>query len=723
LQGFHQRYQNGFDCQGLWIEVGVEKKLGLNSKRDIETFGLAEFARECRAVVAWSVDELTQGSIRLGMWMDWGNDYLTSADANIEYIWKFLKIIHNRGWLYQGHRATEWCPRCGTSISAHELIGSYVDLESPSVRVRLPLVDRPGQSLVIWTTTPWTLPANVAVAVSADAEYGLTEEGDWAALGAAPEEQFIMVVKGSDLNGLVYQSPFDDLPAVCDVEHRVVLWDDVSLDEGTGDLFSSTQAVVAWTMTAYTLLMAAVIPLTGWAANRFGTKRLLLWSVLVFTLGSLLCAAAPNIALLVVFRALQGIGGGMMMPLTLTILTHEAGPKRLGRVLTIASIPMLIAPICGPILGGWLIDSFGWQWIFLINLPVGIALLVLAAVVLAKDEPSVAESFDFIGMLLLSPGLAIFLYGVSLIPGRGRVTDPHVLVPAMFGSALIVAFILHALFRAEHPLIDLRLLANRAVASANATRFLFAITFFGMCLLLPGYFQQVLRKSPLQSGLLLVPQTLAAAAVMPLVGRLMEKRGPRDVVLAGIMLIVVGLTGFAYGVGHQRANTPVLLAGLALFGIGSGCSMIPVSWTAVQTLESRAVAHGSTLFNVNHNVAAAIGAALMSVILTSRFNRSHSITTAHVANTMREEAARRGASSDPPTLPSEVFTPDFVTHVTSELFRAYTMVFVVAVILASAAFVPAFFLPKLARADLGTQRGEPSVTGLSHRGPARSHGD
>ncbi len=233
-QGYHLRYQNGFDAQGLWIEVGVEKALGLDSKREIETYGLANFARECRKVVEWSVNELVAGSVRLGQWMDWGNDYVTSADTNIVYIWRFLQVVHERGWLYKGHRATEWCPRCGTSISAHELIGSYVDLESPSVRVRLPITGRPGEFLVIWTTTPWTLPANVAVAVSAEAEYGRTASGDWLAVTTAPDTPFVEVRRGSELVGWRYDGPFDSLPALAGVEHRVLAWDEVELDEGTG---------------------------------------------------------------------------------------------------------------------------------------------------------------------------------------------------------------------------------------------------------------------------------------------------------------------------------------------------------------------------------------------------------------------------------------------------------------------------------------------------------
>src|SRR4026209_1557402 len=155
LRGHHQRFQNGFDCQGLWIEVGVERQLGLNSKREIEEYGLAEFARRCRDVVVRSSEALTEGSIRLGQWMDWGRDYFTFSDTNIEYIWKFLKLVHERGWLVLRARSAEWCPRCGTSISAHELHGSYEGRIDPSLYVRFPLLDRQNEALVVWTTTPW----------------------------------------------------------------------------------------------------------------------------------------------------------------------------------------------------------------------------------------------------------------------------------------------------------------------------------------------------------------------------------------------------------------------------------------------------------------------------------------------------------------------------------------------------------------------------------------
>ena len=236
LRGFDQRYQNGFDCQGLWIEVGVERELGLNSKREIEEYGLAEFARRCREKVVWSATELTRGSKRLGQWMDWGNDYFTFSDTNIEYIWRFLKLMHERGHLYKGHRSTEWCPRCGTSISQHELSqsGVYQDKTDPSLFVRFPLLERPGESLVIWTTTPWTLPANVAAAVQPDADYGLRESGEWVAVARYPDERFTQRLKGSELVGWKYRGPFDDLPSAEGVEHRVIPWEEVSLEEGSG---------------------------------------------------------------------------------------------------------------------------------------------------------------------------------------------------------------------------------------------------------------------------------------------------------------------------------------------------------------------------------------------------------------------------------------------------------------------------------------------------------
>ena len=234
LRGYDQRYQNGFDCQGLWVEVEVEKALGLNSKREIEEYGLAEFAARCRERVAEFAEVITEQSKRLGMWMDWDNDYYTFSDTNIEYIWRFLKEVHGRGWLYQGHRSTQWCPRCGTSLSQHEQAGeeNYEELEHPSLYVRFPLKDREGESLVVWTTTPWTLPANVAAAVRPDAEYGLRGRRLAARRDRTASTTASRAARSS--SGSSTRARSTTSPAQEGVVHRVIPWDEVALDEGTG---------------------------------------------------------------------------------------------------------------------------------------------------------------------------------------------------------------------------------------------------------------------------------------------------------------------------------------------------------------------------------------------------------------------------------------------------------------------------------------------------------
>ena len=193
-------------------------------------------------------------------------------------------------------------------------------------------------------------------------------------------------------------------------------------------------STVAWSVTAYTLALATVIPMTGWAADRFGTKRLYMTAIALFVSGSVLCAASWSIGALIGFRVLQGLGGGMLMPLGMTIMTRAAGPHRMGRLMAILGVPMLLGPILGPIIGGWLIQVASWHWIFLINAPIGLVAIIYAWRVLPSDTPEPSESFDFLGMALMSPGLALFLFGVSSIPGEGTATAPRVWVSMLLGA-------------------------------------------------------------------------------------------------------------------------------------------------------------------------------------------------------------------------------------------------------------------------------------------------
>jgi EmrB/QacA subfamily drug resistance transporter len=460
------------------------------------------------------------------------------------------------------------------------------------------------------------------------------------------------------------------------------------------DQFESTQAVVGWTMTGYTLALATVIPLTGWAADRFGTKRLFMGSVLAFALGSVLCALASNILQLIIFRVIQGVGGGMLMPLAFMILTREAGPGRLGRLMSILSIPMLLAPIAGPILGGWLIDTSSWRWIFLINLPIGLITIVLAALVFPRDHPARSETFDVIGGLLLSPGLATFLFAVSSIPRRGTVADRHVLIPAAIGLALITAFVVHALHRTDHPLIDLRLFKNRVLTHANVTMLVFATAFFGAGLLLPSYFQQVLHQTPMQAGVRMIPQGLGAMLTMRLTGPLVDRQGPGKILLVGIALITAGLGTFVFGVARQADYLPTLLVGLAIMGLGMGCTMMPLSVASVQALAPHQIARGTTLISVSHQVGGSMGTALMSMVLTNQFNRSENISAANKLASLQQQAATSGVPVDQAAIPPQALAPGFSVNVLHDLSHAYTAVFVVAVVLVVFTIIPALFLPK-----------------------------
>jgi MFS transporter, DHA2 family, multidrug resistance protein len=464
--------------------------------------------------------------------------------------------------------------------------------------------------------------------------------------------------------------------------------------------FESNQTVVAWTLTAFALALVTAIPLAGWAADRFGTKRLFMGSVLAFMLGSLLCATAPNIVLLIAFRVMQGFACGIFIPLNYTILTRAAGPRRVGRLIALMMIPTLLGPVCGPILGGWLIDSFGWQWIFLINVPIGVTAVALAGIVFPKDHSSASAAFDFVGMLLLSPGLAIFLLGVSAIPGRGTVTDTHVWLPVSIGLVLITGFVFHALHRTAHPLIDLRLLKNRVVRLANMGDFLVYVSFTGAVLLLPSSFQQVFHQSPLQSGLSAAPLGIGALLTTPIAGRFVDKRGPAMVVLTGLTLSALGLGTFAYGVFVHAPYAPILLMGLIIAGFGMGSTVVPMSAAVMRVLRSDQVARGSTMLNVNLQVAASVGAALSSVVASSQFNRSAYITAANKLAILQHAAARRGVPLDPSAIPPQVHAPDFASTLLHDLSHAYAVVFAVTVLVAALAYIPVALLLKKKPTDV-----------------------
>ncbi|MFL5862530.1 MAG: DHA2 family efflux MFS transporter permease subunit [Solirubrobacteraceae bacterium] len=377
--------------------------------------------------------------------------------------------------------------------------------------------------------------------------------------------------------------------------------------------FHSSLTTIQWVITGYTLALAAVIPVTGWAADRFGTKRIYLTSLVLFTLGSILSGLAWSAGTLIFFRVLQGIGGGMIMPAVMTIMTRKAGPNRMGRVMGVLGVPMLVAPIMGPILGGWLVDNASWRWIFFINVPIGIVAFILALIVLERDQPQPAHRLDWVGMLLLSPGLAVFIFGLaeSSTYGFGSVRSWG---PTLVGALLIAAWFVHS-WRTPNPLIDLRTFAHTRAGAAAGTFLLFAISVFGTMLLVPLYYQAVRGASALQAGLLLAPGGLGAMLMMPFSGRLTDRYGPTWLPATGLPFVAVGLIPFVFVGAHT--SYVLLCAGNFVQGLGMGLAMMPNMTAAMQAVPPAAIARTSTAMNIIRQAGASIGTAVLSVILAS----------------------------------------------------------------------------------------------------------
>ena len=442
-------------------------------------------------------------------------------------------------------------------------------------------------------------------------------------------------------------------------------------------VFHTSYANVAWTMTAYTLALATVIPLSGWAADRYGAKRMYMTALVLFVLGSALCSTAWNIGALITFRVLQGLGGGMLMPVGMAIMTRAAGPQRIGRVMAVLGVPMLLGPITGPILGGWLIEAASWHWIFLINVPIGAAALVYAFLALPKDTPQPSEAFDFLGMALLSPGLALFLFGVSSIPGEGTVAAARVLIPGAIGLLLVISFVWHA-FRPEHPLIDLRLFKNRQLTISTIAMFLFAIAFFGAGLLIPSYFLQVRGQTTLHAGLLVAPQGLGAMITMPLAGLLADKIAISKIVVPGLALITAGMAVLTQVGPH---TSYLLIEGvLFMMGLGMGGTMMPLFTASLQTLSGPTIARGSTLMNIMQQIASSIGAATMSVILTNQVRDS-------------PFAGAAVASRNDPSI-ADKLTPGQLAQGFADAANGFSTTFTVALVLIIITIIPALLLPR-----------------------------
>jgi EmrB/QacA subfamily drug resistance transporter len=380
-----------------------------------------------------------------------------------------------------------------------------------------------------------------------------------------------------------------------------------------------------WVITGYMLSLAAVIPVTGWAARRFGAKPVYLLSLVLFTAGSALCGVAQTLDQLILFRVMQGIGGGMILPLGQLLMATAAGPKRMGRVMSIVAVPAMLGPILGPTLGGLIVDNASWRWIFYVNLPIGVIAFLASLRTLPRVERAPTDRLDVRGLVLMAGGLPLFTYGLAEIGTTGSFTAASVVLPVLAGIALIGLFILHAL-RVPRPLLDLRLYRQPTFASASVAMFCLGAALFGGMILMPLYWQQVRFESVVDTGLLTAPMGLGMALVMPFAGRFADRLGGGPLALAGVIVTTLATIPF----GLIGAHTSVLGLSLAMFvrGMGVGLAFMPAMSAAFAALRPSELADATPQLNVLQRVGGSIGTAVLAVVLQRALAGGHGTVAA-----------------------------------------------------------------------------------------------
>ena len=385
----------------------------------------------------------------------------------------------------------------------------------------------------------------------------------------------------------------------------------------------STIDQIQWVVTGYMLSLAAVIPVTGWAARRFGAKRVYLVSLVLFTAGSALCGLASTTTQLIAFRVIQGIGGGMILPIGQLMMAEAAGPKRMGRVMSIVAVPAMLAPILGPTIGGLILDNATWRWIFYVNLPIGILAVAAAIRILPNVKPQVTEALDYRGLALMATGLPLLTYGLAEIGATGQFSSPKVIYPILAGIVLIGAFIWHAL-RIRNPLLDLRLYRKATFASASFAMFCLGAALFGGMILLPLYWQGIRHEDVVNTGLLTAPQGLGMAMVMPLAGKLSDRLGGGPLALFGVIVTTLATIPF----GLVGAHTSVFGLSVAMFirGMGIGFAFMPAMAAAFAALDRSELAHATPQMNVLQRVGGSIGTAVLAVVLQRALIGAHTLS-------------------------------------------------------------------------------------------------
>jgi len=388
----------------------------------------------------------------------------------------------------------------------------------------------------------------------------------------------------------------------------------------------ATRETIAWVLTSYIVASAIAIPITGWLADRVGRKPLFVWSVIAFTIASLLCAMAQSLTEMVIFRALQGVAGAFIVPLAQATLFDINPREKHGQAMALFGAGVMIGPIAGPVLGGWLTDAYNWRWVFLINLPVG----ALAALLMARCMPAIPKSrrrFDLFGFALLAVALA----GLQLMLDRGVQLDWFASWEIRIEAGLAIAglwmFGIH-MATARQPIFDRRMFADRNFVGGLVFMAVMGVMLFAGLALLPTMLQGLLGYSVLQSGWLTAPRGVGTLISMIVVGRLVGRVDARLLILLGIGLMALSLWQMS-GFSLAMDTRPVIVSGVVQ-GLALGLIFVPLNTVAFGTLATKYRTTAAALFNLSRSIGGSIGISIMTLLLARNLQVSHSDLAAHI---------------------------------------------------------------------------------------------
>lgn len=381
----------------------------------------------------------------------------------------------------------------------------------------------------------------------------------------------------------------------------------VSLDT-IGRAFNAPLGIIQWITSAYLLALALALPLSGWLVDRVGARRIFLGCFAAFIACSILCGMAGSVMLLIGCRILQGIAGGLLAPMMQMMMARHAG-KHMARVIGTAAMPVMIGQMFGPSLGGLILSYLSWRWTFFVNVPVGLLAIVFAWRVLPRDEPVAPRRLDILGFAMISPGLALLLFGlVSAAHG-----EPGAPVALGVSVLLLVGFAIRALKWPASALIDLRLFSGPIFRAAAVTQFLSNAINFGGQLLMPLYFLKLRGTPPGMAGLLLAPMGLGVFFALPIVGRLSERYGARMISGGGAAIALIGTLPFALA--GAELPVEVLAAALLVRGFGVGSITLPSAAAAYSSVTRESLGHATTAINICQRFGGPVGTTGLAIFL------------------------------------------------------------------------------------------------------------